>query len=140
MTHNPIGPACGSGGGFLPGSSTLPGVVASVVIDANSVAFQDLRIVPAGKRLIVESVILRTPSGDVSLIEGSLGAFPLGTSWAAFPVQSGLTGLSGQSIIYPSAVGSSTSFTETIRFGIILSTACGVAGRTLTVEVIGREV
>jgi hypothetical protein len=123
-----------------PGSSFLSGVVASVAtVNINILTVQNLYTVPTGLKLVIEQVVLRDPTANAAIIEGSLGVTAPCNDYASFPAQASLSGARKYSIIYPSAIGESKAIEAGATFGIILSVAAGVAG-TMTVEVIGRLV
>lgn len=134
------GPSGQAAPGALPGSSTLSGVLASVsTIDLNSGAFQPLSTVPAGRTMIVDYVILRDPThASAANIDGTLGTAGTPAGWASFPVQTSLNAAGKMSTIYPSAIGESATYAAASVFGITLTTLGGVAGKKMTVEVIGR--
>lgn len=116
------------------------GVIARVsTVDINSVAAQSLYTVPTGKSLIVDAVVLRSPSASAALIEGSLGLMAACTNWGAFQAQANLDGATKVTHLYPSATGDSPIIAAGASFGIILTAASGIAG-TMTVEIIGRLV
>lgn len=126
--------------GPVPGSAYLPGVVAKVTnVNINILTVQNLYTVPTGLKLYIEQVILRDPTANAALIEGSLGVTAPCNDYAGFPAQASLSGARKYSIIYPSATGDSKAIEAGATFGIILSVAAGVAG-AMTVEVIGRLV
>ncbi len=123
-----------------PGTAFLSGIVASVpTVNINSGAVQSLYTVPAGLKLYVEQVILRDPTANAALIEGSLGVTAPCSDYAGFPAQASLSGARKYSIIYPSATGDSKAIEAGATFGILLTTLAGLAG-TMTVEIIGRLV
>lgn len=124
----------------ISGMASVAVVLAKVTtVNINSLVAQTLYTVPAGKTLIVDEVVFRAPTASAALIEGSLGQTAACTNWGAFPAQANLDGATKVTHLYPSSTGDSPVVAAGASFGIILTTASGIAG-TMTVEVIGRLV